>query len=29
LEIDTRGQALALQAPTTRSALLKLGGESQ
>jgi enoyl-CoA hydratase/carnithine racemase len=29
LEIDTRGQALALQVPTTRSALVNLGGESQ
>jgi enoyl-CoA hydratase/carnithine racemase len=29
LEMDTRGQALALQVPTTRSALLKLQEESQ
>jgi hypothetical protein len=27
--MDTRGQALALQVPTTRSALLKLQEESQ
>jgi hypothetical protein len=29
LEMDTRGQALALQAPATRSALRKLQEQSQ